>query len=45
MENEYRRDIKSLTLSQLKEEMEALGEKSFRARQLNEWMHVKQAEP
>ncbi len=44
MENEYRRDIKSLTLSQLKEEMEALGEKSFRARQLYEWMHVKLAE-
>lgn len=44
MENEYRRDIKSLTLSQLKEEMEALGEKSFRARQLYEWMHVKLVE-
>ncbi len=44
MENEYRRDIKSLTLSQLKEEMEALGEKSFRARQLYEWMHIKLAE-
>lgn len=44
MENEYRRDIKSLTLSQLKEEMEVLGEKSFRARQLYEWMHVKLAE-
>lgn len=44
MENEYRRDIKSLTLSQLKEEMEALGEKFFRARQLYEWMHVKLAE-
>ena len=44
MENEYRRDIKSLTLSQLKEEMEALGEKSFRARQLYEWMNIKLAE-
>ncbi len=36
MENINRKDIKSLTLSQLKEEMEALGEKSFRAGQLYE---------
>ena len=35
------KDIKSLTLSQLKEEMAALGEKPFRAKQLYEWMHVK----
>ena len=44
MENINRKDIKSLTLSQLKEEMEALGEKSFRAGQLYEWMHGKLAE-
>ena len=37
------KDIKSLTLSQLKEEMELLGEKAFRAKQLYEWMHVKLA--
>ena len=37
------KDIKSLTLSQLKEEMAALGEKPFRAKQLYEWMKVKLA--
>lgn len=44
MENIERRDIKSLTMAQLKEEMETLGEKPFRAGQLYEWMHVKLAE-
>ncbi len=43
METENRKDIKSLTLDQLKEEMEAMGEKSFRAKQIYEWMHKKQA--
>lgn len=37
------RDIKSFTLEQLREEMEAMGEKSFRAKQMYEWMHKKQA--
>lgn len=37
------KDIKSLTLPQLKKEMEELGEKAFRAKQLYEWMHVKLA--
>lgn len=37
------KDIKSLTLPQLKMEMEELGEKAFRAKQLYEWMHVKLA--
>lgn len=37
------KDIKSFTLPQLKEEMSALGEKPFRAKQLYEWMHVKLA--
>lgn len=37
------KDIKSLTLPQLKKEMEALGEKAFRAKQLYEWIHVKLA--
>ena len=36
-------DIKSLTLEELKEEMEQMGEKSFRAKQLYQWMHVKLA--
>ena len=36
-----RRDIKSLTLSELKEQMESMGEKSFRAKQMYEWMHKK----
>lgn len=36
-------DIKSLTLKELKDEMQKLGEKPFRAKQLYEWMHVKLA--
>ena len=37
------RDIKSLTLEELKEELIKQGEKAFRAVQLYEWMHVKLA--
>lgn len=37
------KDMKSFTLDELKEEMESLGEKPFRAKQLYEWMHKKQA--
>ena len=37
------KDLKSFTLDELKEEMESLGEKPFRAKQLYEWMHKKQA--
>ncbi len=36
-------DIKSLSLSELAEELAACGEKSFRAKQMYEWMHVKLA--
>lgn len=36
-------DIKSLTLDELKIEVEKMGEKSFRAKQLYEWMHQKLA--
>ena len=36
-----KKDIKSLTLEELKAEMAAAGEKSFRAAQLYEWMHRK----
>lgn len=38
-----KKDIKSFTLTELKAEMEGLGEKSFRAAQLYEWMHRKLA--
>lgn len=38
-----KREIKSFTLTELKEEMERLGEKPFRAVQLYEWMHRKLA--
>ena len=36
-------DIKSMTLMQLEQELTALGEKPFRAKQLYQWMHVKLA--
>ncbi len=36
-------DIKSLTLEELKREMELMGERSFRAKQLYQWMHGKLA--
>lgn len=36
-------DVKSLTMDELKLEMEKIGEKAFRAKQLYEWMHVKLA--
>lgn len=35
------KDIKSMTLEELKEDVAAMGEKPFRAKQLYEWMHVK----
>lgn len=38
-----RKDIKSLSLDELIREMEDLGEKKFRAKQLYDWMHVKLA--
>ncbi len=37
-------DIKSFTLDELKKEMEALGEKTFRAAQVYKWLHVKLVE-
>ncbi len=36
-------DIKSLSLEELKAEMEKIGEKPFRAKQLYEWFHAKLA--
>ena len=38
-----KKDIKSLNLEELKTEMESMGEKAFRAKQMYEWMHVKLA--
>lgn len=38
-----RKDLKSLSLPELQEEMKLLGEKSYRASQLYEWMHRKLA--
>lgn len=43
MEPQWTRDIKSFTLGQLQAQMEAMGEKPFRAKQLYEWMHKKMA--
>ena len=39
-----KKDLKSMTLEEVTEEMAALGEKSFRAKQIFDWMHVKLAE-
>lgn len=39
-----KRDICSYTYSELQEEVQRLGEKPFRARQIYEWLHVKLAE-
>ena len=36
-------DIKSLSLTELTEELKSRGEKAFRAKQMYEWMHVKLA--
>ncbi len=36
-------DLKSMSLEELSEEMKRLGEKPFKAKQLYEWMHKKQA--
>ncbi len=37
------KDIKSYTLEELQRELESMGEKSFRAKQLYQWMHQKLA--
>lgn len=38
---EGKKDILSLTLSELEKELEALGEQKFRAAQIYDWLHVK----
>ncbi|MCM1262768.1 MAG: 23S rRNA (adenine(2503)-C(2))-methyltransferase RlmN [Butyrivibrio sp.] len=42
-ETEGKKDINSLTLDELKAEMEKLNEKPYRAKQLYEWLHIKLA--
>ncbi|MDO4295363.1 MAG: 23S rRNA (adenine(2503)-C(2))-methyltransferase RlmN [bacterium] len=37
-------DIKSLSLGELQQQMEQIGEKAFRAKQIYQWMHEKLAE-
>ena len=39
-----KKDILSFTLEELKIELEAIGEKAFRAKQVYEWLHVKLAD-
>ena len=39
-----KKDIRSYTLEELKTEMEGIGEKAFRAKQIYEWLHVKLAD-
>ena len=34
-------DLKSMTLQEMQEYMESIGEKKFRAKQIYEWLHVK----
>ena len=36
-----KKDIRSLTLEELMEELKGIGEKAFRAKQVYEWLHVK----
>ncbi len=36
-----KKDIRSLSLAELKQELEQIGEKAFRAKQIYEWLHVK----
>ena len=38
------KDIRSFTLAELKKEMEFIGEKAFRSKQIYEWLHVKLAD-
>ena len=39
-----KKDIKSLNLAELKDEMLLLGEKSFKANQIYSWLHKRGAE-
>ena len=44
LDSSGKKDIKSMTPEEVAEEMTALGEKSFRAKQLFDWIHVKLAQ-
>ena len=35
-------DLKSMTLQEMQEYMESIGEKKFRAKQIYQWLHGKQ---
>lgn len=39
-----KKDIRSYTFAELKTEMELLGEKAFRSKQIYEWLHIKLAD-
>ena len=39
--NMEKKDIRSYTFEQLKEEMEQIGEKAFRTKQIYSWLHQK----
>ena len=39
-----KKDIRSFALEELKKELEGMGEKTFRAKQIYEWLHVKLAD-
>ena len=39
-----KRDIKSYSLIELKEQMENMGEKAFRAKQIFQWLHKEKVE-
>ena len=41
---QMKKDIRSFGYNELKKEMEAIGEKSFRAGQIYDWLHVKLAD-
>ena len=43
MDQKEKTDIRSLNLKELTVFMEQLGEKAFRAKQIYQWLHVKQA--
>lgn len=44
MEYKEKTDIKSMNLEQLKNEIQRLGDKPFRAKQIYEWLHIKLAD-
>ena len=43
-ERRMKKDIRSMSLEELKSEIAQMGEKPFRAKQIYEWLHVKLAD-